>query len=193
MPRIFIAAILFTVVFSITFFLAKEMQEKSPSSMTVAGSTSSSKSASESQSASLYFEPWQSNFDTFNAGYKLMNASEPKYQEAVDCFEKNIQSFPKAIDLDYSICWAGFCLAKLGKFEESIKYYQLMRENFYGIQTGAASGAQRLWETRLQEIRTMVETSSAPKAIDILQRMKKIDADAEKKFGPPTLSQDLLK
>jgi len=133
----------------------------------------------------IYFEPWQIDFDTFQEAQKSLNSTPPDFEAAIRRFDELISKFPDARDLDYAYGWKTYCLAKLGKFKEALASYKIIREKFYGYVLGGASGALRLWDDKLGEVKSIIRSASSPEALETVAEMEKLDFEAEKKFGKP--------
>jgi tetratricopeptide (TPR) repeat protein len=132
----------------------------------------------EQLKATLFFESWQHDQETVRHGIALATASEPKYLEALELFRKNLQTFPKASDLDYDYFWAMYCLARLKRYNECLDYYDIMRRNFSGKVIGGASGALRIWDNKLNELKGLLLEENSSEAIDIVAKMKQLDVDS---------------
>jgi hypothetical protein len=122
------------------------------------------------------FEPWQSDFGRFRQGMELLNRVPPDHAAALACFEENIRNASLAADIDYSHAWAMICLARLERWDDALNHYQILAERFPGTVEGGASGAARIWEPRLSEVRGIVASSPDPAAVRCLAAMLALDA-----------------
>ncbi len=137
------------------------------------------------QIVKIGFDPWQIDFLAFRRGMGLLQASSPDYLQAISSFEEIIKKNPDAKDIDYPMGWALFCEAKAGKLKEALLRYRVFREKYHGWQEGGASGAVRLWDTKLDEIKEIVKSSNFEKKMEIWQEMRDLDLECEKKHGKP--------
>lgn len=166
MSRKFLAVIVF-LVFSILLLVGWSQK--------IGPLGTSPKPADPSKQAVVFFESWQHDSERFRMGINLVLATEPKYLEALAFFEENIQLSSNTSDIDYDYYWASFCLAKLGRYEECLENYTALRKGFSGRVIGGASGALRIWDNKLDDLKTLISQETSSRTEEIVEKMRDLD------------------
>jgi tetratricopeptide (TPR) repeat protein len=151
-------------------------------------STSAKISAKEPDELDVPQPQWkgQADRERFKKAHSLVG--QKKFEEALELLKLNIEETPNAGDIDYSYAWSCVCLAELERFDESLRYYEIMCTRFYGTIRKGAGGAVRSWDDLLDKLKDAVRESSFTDKAQILEQMAKLDktafdsylADAEK-------------
>jgi tetratricopeptide (TPR) repeat protein len=122
----------------------------------------------------------QADRERFKKAHSLVG--QKKFEEALELLKLNIEETPNAGDIDYSYGWACVCLAELERFDEALRYYEIMCTRFYGTIRKGAGGAVRSWDDLLDKLKDAVRESSFTDKAQILQQMEKLDKVASDKY-----------
>lgn len=128
----------------------------------------------------------QADRERFKGAHLLVR--KKKFAKALELLKKNIDETPNAGDIDYSYAWTCVCLTELDRFDEALRYYEIICTRYYGSICKGAGGAIRNWSDLLDEVKNVVRESSFTEKARILEQMAKLDktaldsylADAEK-------------
>lgn len=98
------------------------------------------------------------------------------YEGSLGQIRSLIERYPDAQDIDYCYGWGLLRACKAREYEEALKYYAILRVNFYGkVSTGRIT---RSWEDKIQRTRLIIQNDPdlGPERAEYLARMDKLDA-----------------
>jgi len=122
----------------------------------------------------------QADGKRFTKAYALIQ--EGKYEQALSLLKLNIAETPNAGNIDYSYGWACLCAAHLGRLDDTLDYYRVIRTHFYGWPHLGANGAKRNWDDQLAMAQRAVAHSADPERDSVLKKMTELDEWARRKM-----------
>ncbi len=122
----------------------------------------------------------QADGKRFTKAYALIQ--EGQYEQALNLLKLNIAETPNAGNIDYSYGWACLCAAHLGRLDETLDYYRVMRTHFYGWLHVGANGANRKWDDQLAMAQRAVAHCDDPEKDSVLKKMTELDEWARRKM-----------